>query len=913
MLTIEPRGTKFAIIDQATLQPVGEPFRTAAKAAAHLATLQGEQNMTDTGEHMHKAAGTGEAALFIPLAKIDQAKHQVWGYGAVEEGDISNEIMDFTTSLPHFQKWSADASARSGGKSLGNLRSMHQSLAAGRLVAFQPDHKKKGFWIGAEVVDPAEWEKVEKGVYTGFSIGGDYAARWFDPAVSKVRYTAKPIEISLVDSPCIPSATFQVVKADSSIELRKFAPTNGQNMLKAEMPSSPTPAGSQDLGPVRWSDITVDRMPDQDLMMQVSPGDPPDGSTLASRHRGVMTLGTQIEEILDAAGLGPRLTKRIASELSDLVKAAAWDEAKHHRDHGKFSSTEGASGGAAPKAESGGAYSQSDAPEWKKKQAETGKPAGSHHAPIGEGWNQVEGMSGVTHSKQAGDKSAFVTHPDQAGGSFKVQTFDRGAGSQATGAGVKNETTTHPTREAAYAHAEQHLNGGAKPAAQAPKAEQKSTWYMGESTPKEGQTTRQARQRLSQEQDQDGKHVTMTHKETGESETMPVRQARQRLFEDQDQDAEAKYEVSDPFTPGAKPAAGAQGTGKPAGKPSNGVLFSDQAAAADQEHMHAAKTPEEKKVWANGPKAILNGREEDDPSITPAEHKAIAMHHHYMAQGTGDPTGEHKAKEQAHEAAAAKKSPPAPKLQPISAEQRAQQEQDGMTFSTAGKPKGEHPGKALAEKWADDPDAPEITPDEHYKMANYYQQAADEGGDNAGENASHAWAHSIAAAGKTNGHKKLPDVLMTASHEHYEKTGMPLPKPDAQSGAHILRSSRIRGKGGTVGYHPKTGNWGASYQTNDPISGEPRWTTETGTALKNNSGELTSEIKHHSSQAAAGMYLAQHVEGGVKKAVAMRRPLPALAKRGAMPLEKAKRLVKVTQTNPRQPTSGEPRKIKVKA
>jgi hypothetical protein len=41
-----------------------------------------------------------------------------------------------------------------------------------------------------------------------------------DPAL--MRYTAEPVEVSLVDNPCLPEATFAVLKADGSTELRKF-------------------------------------------------------------------------------------------------------------------------------------------------------------------------------------------------------------------------------------------------------------------------------------------------------------------------------------------------------------------------------------------------------------------------------------------------------------------------------------------------------------------------------------------------------------------------------------------------------------------------------------------------------------------------------------------------------------------
>src|SRR5205085_9620927 len=61
--------------------------------------------------------------------------------------------------------------------------------------------------------------------YTGFSMGGHYVKRWKDEANPQLtRYTPRPSEVSLVDNPCIPTATFAVVKEDGSIELRKFRP-----------------------------------------------------------------------------------------------------------------------------------------------------------------------------------------------------------------------------------------------------------------------------------------------------------------------------------------------------------------------------------------------------------------------------------------------------------------------------------------------------------------------------------------------------------------------------------------------------------------------------------------------------------------------------------------------------------------
>jgi len=66
--------------------------------------------------------------VFVPIMKVNEERREVWGWGAKEEPDQSNEIMDYDTSKPQFLDWSSRAQKRSGGKSMGNLRSMHQNV-----------------------------------------------------------------------------------------------------------------------------------------------------------------------------------------------------------------------------------------------------------------------------------------------------------------------------------------------------------------------------------------------------------------------------------------------------------------------------------------------------------------------------------------------------------------------------------------------------------------------------------------------------------------------------------------------------------------------------------------------------------------------------------------------------------------
>ena len=161
--------------------------------------------------------------LFVPITKIDAARRLVYGVVTAEKPDVSGEVCDYASTKPLYQLWSQKFASATDGKSLGNLRAMHGHVAAGKLVEIAFNDDAKQVEICGKVVDDAEWLKVEEGVYTGFSQGGRYLKRWPDPdRPSLMRYTAEPLEVSLVDHPCLPEATFAVIKADGSTELRKF-------------------------------------------------------------------------------------------------------------------------------------------------------------------------------------------------------------------------------------------------------------------------------------------------------------------------------------------------------------------------------------------------------------------------------------------------------------------------------------------------------------------------------------------------------------------------------------------------------------------------------------------------------------------------------------------------------------------
>jgi len=196
--------------------------------------------------------------LFIPITKVDEEQRLVYGQMTAEAEDSAGEIWDYEKSKPYFEQWSANAEKTSGGKSLGNLRSMHQPIAAGKLTQFVLDDESKSVMICGKVVDDTEWQKVLEGVYTGFSQGGRYVQRWKDPDdPKKTRYASDPVEVSLVDLPCLPTATFEYVKADGSTELRKFNTTKETTMYEPtneEVAARATAMAKAAGTPALWAD-----------------------------------------------------------------------------------------------------------------------------------------------------------------------------------------------------------------------------------------------------------------------------------------------------------------------------------------------------------------------------------------------------------------------------------------------------------------------------------------------------------------------------------------------------------------------------------------------------------------------------------------------------------------------------------
>jgi hypothetical protein len=254
--------------------------------------------------------------LFIPITKIDAAQRLVYGVVTAEAPDVSGEVCDYASTKPLYQKWSQKFADATDGRSFGNLRAMHGNVAAGKLIEIAFNDEAKRIEICGKVVDDDEWQKVEEGVYTGFSQGGRYLKRWPDPdEPTLTRYTAEPLEVSLVDHPCLPEATFALIKADGSKELRKFKACADKTIAVADKAEGLTKVGARHAG------VDKERIKQtHDLLVELDPDCCPGAGLPGARVNSQPRLSPQAGETGDEAA--DEETDKLAKSLERSLQRA---------------------------------------------------------------------------------------------------------------------------------------------------------------------------------------------------------------------------------------------------------------------------------------------------------------------------------------------------------------------------------------------------------------------------------------------------------------------------------------------------------------------------------------------------------------------------------------------------------------
>lgn len=132
----------------------------------------------------------------------------VFGVASSEAVDSDGEIITaaaMKAAIPDYMKF-------------GNIREMHQPSAAGTAMACEVGEDGRTT-LEALVVDPVAKEKVRTGTYKGFSIGGKVTKR-----SKNIIEGLKLVEISLVDRPANPEATFSLAKMEDAVDANEQSP-----------------------------------------------------------------------------------------------------------------------------------------------------------------------------------------------------------------------------------------------------------------------------------------------------------------------------------------------------------------------------------------------------------------------------------------------------------------------------------------------------------------------------------------------------------------------------------------------------------------------------------------------------------------------------------------------------------------
>lgn len=182
----------------------------------------------------HWIADNNRVSLSVPIAKIDKENRLVSGFATLDNIDTSDDIV------------TAEASKAAFSAARGNVREMHQPIAAGRVVDFKEDeffHKDpvtgevksyRGIFVTTYVSLGAEdtWQKVLDGTLSGFSIGGNITdqetkfVKEAGPSGKNIRFIKgyDLVELSLVDNPANQLANvFSIVKSNEGTFMKGMA------------------------------------------------------------------------------------------------------------------------------------------------------------------------------------------------------------------------------------------------------------------------------------------------------------------------------------------------------------------------------------------------------------------------------------------------------------------------------------------------------------------------------------------------------------------------------------------------------------------------------------------------------------------------------------------------------------------
>lgn len=174
----------------------------------------------------HWVADENRVSLAMPINKVDRENRLVSGFATLDNIDTSDDVVTAEASKDAFTRFR------------GNIREMHEPIAAGRLVDFKEEEFYydgdffRGIYVTVYVSKGAQdtWEKVLDGTLSGFSIGGNITdqetkfVKDAGPNGKTLRFIKSYdlIELSLVDNPANQLANvFSIVKANNGTTMMK--------------------------------------------------------------------------------------------------------------------------------------------------------------------------------------------------------------------------------------------------------------------------------------------------------------------------------------------------------------------------------------------------------------------------------------------------------------------------------------------------------------------------------------------------------------------------------------------------------------------------------------------------------------------------------------------------------------------
>lgn len=140
----------------------------------------------------------------LPIVKVDNERRIVSGFATLDNIDSQGDIVTQEASMKAFKNFR------------GNIREMHQPIAAGKVVEYRPDvyvdkatgQVYNGVFVSAYISKGAQatWEKVLDGTLSGFSIGGsivksNHIYKEEDDRTYRKVDEYELVELSLVDNP----------------------------------------------------------------------------------------------------------------------------------------------------------------------------------------------------------------------------------------------------------------------------------------------------------------------------------------------------------------------------------------------------------------------------------------------------------------------------------------------------------------------------------------------------------------------------------------------------------------------------------------------------------------------------------------------------------------------------------------